>query len=59
MYLEKDKLLWSPIFNKETEKALQRKGSWLVSEPKLALKEETRIVLAKQNIPEENYDYDL
>lgn len=43
----------------ETEKAVRKKESRMVSETKLALKEETRTVLGMQNIPEERQDYDL
>lgn len=56
MYLERDRLLWSPRFNEDGQKPKKqciKKGSRMVSETKLALKEGTRIVLAMQNVPEE------
>lgn len=35
---------------------VQRKVSGIISEPKLALKEETRTVLAMQNVPKERHN---
>jgi len=35
---------------------VQRKVSGIISEPKLALKEETRPVLAMQNVPKERHN---